>query len=79
MSDNLNSRPESKEEIENDLRNFLVAIKPLITAVEKNQNRSLIFTVSSLAKDVATDKAFLDDIKKCGPLLEKYKYLIDGI
>ena len=79
MSDNLNSRPESKEEIENDLRNFLVAIKPLITAVEKNQNRSLIFTVSSLAKDVATDKEFLTKIKECAPLLEKYKYLIDGI
>jgi hypothetical protein len=70
------SQQKEHTEIEQDLKTFLQAIKPILKAVESNQNRSTLYIVSKLVKDVANDKEFLKDLKECAPLLVKYKYLI---
>lgn len=66
------NRPETKQEIENDLKTFLKTIGPIIELTNSSSNTMLL--IPRLMKKI-NDPNFVD-FKKLGPLLEKYSYLI---
>ncbi len=66
-------RPQTKAEIENDLKQFLQIISPVIEATKGSSNTFLIIT--KLLKKI-NDPDFVN-IKALGPLLEKYNYLLE--
>ena len=67
------NRPETKEEIESDLKTFLTTISPIIQLTQSTSNTMLL--LPRLLKKI-NDPDFVD-FKKLGPLLEKYSYLIN--
>ena len=67
------NRPETKQEIENDLKTFLKTISPIIELTNSSSNTMLL--IPRLMKKIH-DPSFVD-FKKLGPLLEKYSYLIE--
>jgi len=67
------NRPETKQEIEKDLKTFLKTISPIIELTNSSSNTMLL--IPRLMKKIH-DPGFVD-FKKLGPLLEKYSYLIE--
>lgn len=72
-----NTRPQSVEEIEQDLRNFLSTIEPILQIVESNKKRSAIYSAGITLKKIMTNADFLKKLGNLQPLLEKYAYLLN--
>lgn len=71
------TRPQSVEEIEQDLRIFLSTIEPILQIVEANKNRSALYTAGITLKKVLSNTDFLKNLGQLQPLLEKYAYLLN--
>ena len=73
----MSTRPQTVNEIEEDLKLFLQTISPILSVVTKNKNRSALYTASIALRKVLSDDKLLENLAHLQPLLEKYSYLVN--